>query len=241
MKKLVFAFFSCAALLFSDITVAAAASYKNALTEVVEAYKGGKVETVFAASGKLTQQIGEGAEFDVFMSADLKYPQEIVKNGWASGDVIATVENKLILWSRSIDLKKGLDVLTDKSVKQIAIANPKTAPLGAAAAQALEKAGLYKKIESKIVQGDNISQATTFVESGAAEVGITGYSVVADIIAKGEGKYEYIDSKLYDPLLYGTVIIKSSKKQEEAQKFVAFLKSDAAIKIFDKHGLSVIK
>ncbi|MDR2152629.1 MAG: molybdate ABC transporter substrate-binding protein [Helicobacteraceae bacterium] len=241
MTKLIFAFFSCAALLLADITVAAAASYKNALTEVVGAYKGGKVETVFAASGKLTQQIGEGADFDVFMSADLKFPQEVVKNGWANGGVIATVENKLILWSRSIDLKNGLNVLTDKSVKQIAIANPKTAPLGAAAVQALEKAGLYKKIESKLVQGDNISQATTYVESGSAEVGITGYSVVAEIIAKGEGKYAYIDSKLYDPLLYGTVILKNTKKLDEAKKFVAFLKSDEAVKIFAKHGLSVIK
>jgi molybdate transport system substrate-binding protein len=241
MKKLFFAFFACAALLFADITVAAAASYKNALDEVVAAYKGGKVETVYAASGKLTQQIGEGADFDIFMSADLKYPQEVVKNGLAEGEVILTVENKLILWSRTVDLKKGLSVLTDKKVKNVSIANPKTAPLGAAAVQALEKAGLYKTIESKIVQGDNISHATTLVESGAAEAGITGYSVVANIIAKGEGKYEYIDPKLYDPLLYGTVILKSTKKLDEAKRFVAFLKSDEAVKIFDKHGLSAIK
>ncbi|MDR1910979.1 MAG: molybdate ABC transporter substrate-binding protein [Helicobacteraceae bacterium] len=241
MKKLLVAFFSCAALLFADITVAAAASYKNALTELVAAYKDGKVETVFAASGKLTQQIGEGAPFDVFMSADTKFPETVVKNGQAEGDVILTVENKLIFWGKSLDLKKGFDVLTGKNVKHIAVANPKTAPLGAAAVQALEKAGVYDKIKDKLVYGEDIAQATAYVENGNAEVGITGYSVVANKIAAGEGKFEYVDSKLYDPLYYGTVILKSTKKLDEAKKFVAFLKSDTAVTIFNKHGLSVIK
>jgi molybdate transport system substrate-binding protein len=241
MKRFLIAFFACASLLFADITVAAASSYKDALTELVAAYKGGKVDTSFAASGKLTAQIGEGAPYDVFMSADVEKPEAVVKSGLAEGDVILTVENKLILWSRDIDPKSGLSVLSDKKIKHIAVADPKTAPLGAAAIAALEKSGVYDKIKDKLVFGENINQATTFVETGAAEIGITGYSVVANKIAAGEGKFAYVDSKLYDPLYYGTVIIKSTKNLAEAKQFVAFLKSDTAVKIFAKYGLSAIK
>ncbi|MDR2905675.1 MAG: molybdate ABC transporter substrate-binding protein [Helicobacteraceae bacterium] len=239
LAGLIASFFLGASLLVADITVAAAASYKNALTEIARAYDDGKVETVFAASGKLTQQIQEGAPFDIFMSADMKYPLEVEKLGLAEGAVVKSVGNKLILWSRSTDVANGLAVLNDKKVKHIALANPKTAPLGVAAMEVLQNGGALKKVEKKLVLGENISAATTLVETGAADVGITGFSVVADKIAKGEGKYAYIDAKLYSPLVYGSVVLKNSKNKEEARKFMEFLRGEKAKEIFAKHGLNV--
>ena len=239
MKSLVLALALAASVFAAEITVAAASSYTNALTEVVAAYDG-SVKTVFAASGKLTAQIEEGAPFDVFLSADTKYPEAVVAKGLAEGGVIATVENKLIVWSYTVDVK-GLDSLLDKKVKKIAIADPKVAPLGVAAVEALNGGKIFDKIESKLVYGENINVPATYVETGVADIAIVGYSVVAKQINEGKGKYAFIDSKLYSPLKYGTVIIKGTKNLADAQKFVEFLKSDAAAAIFAKHGLTVLK
>ncbi|GHV01685.1 molybdate ABC transporter substrate-binding protein [Campylobacterota bacterium] len=241
MKSLILALALAASVFAAEITVAAASSYTNALTEVVAAYKDGAVKTVFAASGKLTAQIEEGAPFDVFLSADMKYPEAVASKGLAEGSVIATVENKLIVWSQTIDVAKGLDALLDKKVKKIAIADPKVAPLGVAAVEALNASKIFGKIESKLVYGENINVPATYVEQGAADIAIVGYSVVAKQINEGKGKFAYIDSKLYNPLRYGTVIIKGTKNLAEAEKFVAFLKSDTATAIFAKHGLTVLK
>ncbi|MGE4295502.1 MAG: molybdate ABC transporter substrate-binding protein [Campylobacterales bacterium] len=239
MKTLLLSLLAALSLYASEITVAAAASYRNALEELITHYDN-KVNLIFNASGKFYHQIEQGAPFDVFMAADMKYPQEAVKNGYAAGEAIPTVENRLILWSRTIDVSKGMKVLQDKKVKKIAIANPKTAPLGERAVESLKYAKIYETIESKLVYGESISQATHFVESGAAEVGITGFSVVANIINEGKGQYFMLDPKSHKSMIYGTVVLKNSKQPEAAKRFVAFLKSPKAAEVFKKHGLTVI-
>lgn len=240
MKKIVLALLLAGSLFAQSLTVAAAASYRNALEELTPHFKDAKIDLIFNASGKFYQQITNGAPFDIFMAADMKYPLEVEKAGLAFGKVVPTVQNRLIIWSRTVDLSGGFDALKSPKVKKIAIANPKTAPLGERAYESLNSAGIYKAIESKLVYGESISQATHFVESGAAEIGITGFSVVANIINSGAGNYYIIPSDMHADMSYGTAILKSSKKTALAQKFTAFLKSQKAKEIFKKHGLIVI-
>lgn len=240
MKKIVLTLLVAATLFAETLTVAAAASYRNALEELAPKFKDAKVKLIFNASGKFYQQIANGAPFDVFMAADMKYPLEVEKNGMALEKVMPTVKNRLIIWSRTIDLKDGFKVLESKKVKKVSIANPKTAPLGMRAYESLNSAGVYQTIEKKLVYGESISQATHFVESGAAEVGITGFSVVANVISEGKGNYYMIDDSMHGDMRYGSVILKNTKKPELSKKFMAFLKSDIAKKIFKKHGLESI-
>lgn len=241
IKKIVLALALSVVLFANEITVAAAASYRNALEELAPHFKDAKVTLIFNASGKFYQQITNGAPFDLFMAADMKYPEEVVANGFANGEVVPTVANRLILWSRNIDVSGGMSVLLDKKVKKVAIANPKTAPLGMRAYESLNASKIYDKVEKKLVYGESISHATHFVESGAAEVGITGFSVVADIINSGKGNYYLISADLHGDMSYGTVILKSTKNLELSQKFVEFLKSREAKEVFNKHGLQVIE
>jgi molybdate transport system substrate-binding protein len=234
LKLLLLPLLLISAIQAASITVATAASYRNAMEEIVTLYDQ-PVELIFNASGKIYHQVTQGAPFDLFMAADMRYPQEVVKGGFALGEAIPTVENRLALYSSKHDVSAGLDALLGDDVHKIAIANPRVAPVGKRSVEALQNGGVYEAIESKLVYGESISQATHFIEMGGAQMGITALSLIADRL---EGaNYHLISRDLHQPMTYGSVVLKNSQNPEAVKRFLAFLKTPEIVAVFEKHGL----
>ncbi|WP_005034550.1 molybdate ABC transporter substrate-binding protein [Holophaga foetida] len=224
------------------ITVAAAASLKNALTEVSEAFKkahpGNEVALAFTSSGKALSQIQQGAPYDIFLSADMEFPEQLVKTGFAASEVKTYALGHLVLWSSSIDAKHlSLEGLTDPKVQRIAIANPKLAPYGKRAEETLKAKGLWSKVESKLVYGESISQTAQFALTGNAQVGFVALSLaLSPEMAKGS--YIPVPENLHQPLAQGYVILKPGANRPLAKQFGDFLLSRPAQAIFSRHGFS---
>jgi len=180
-----------------EINVAAAADLSSALQAVATNYEkrtGVAVKLSFGASGALTQQIQNGAPFDVFFSADMDYPRQLIAGGQAEGTTLHRYAvGRLVLWvskDSPLDVEhKGMNVLLDPSVKKIAIANPQHAPYGRAAVAALKHYGLYEKVTDQLVLGENASQAAQFAESGNAQVGFVALAHAMAPTMEGKGRY----------------------------------------------------
>src|SRR5208282_4042195 len=166
----------------------------------------------FGASGALMQQIQNGAPFDIFFSADMDYPKQLITGGQAEGATLYRYAvGRLVLWvpkDSPLDVEhKGMDVLLDPSVKKIAIANPQHAPYGRAAAAALKHYDLYERVSDRLVLGENISQAAQFVESGNAQAGFVALAHAVAPSMQGKGKYWMVPAEDYPPLEQGVVIL----------------------------------
>ena len=231
----------------SEITVAAAADLSVALKEVAanfEKQTGTHVKLSFGSSGGLTQQIENGAPFDVFLSADMDYPRELISRGDADGASLCRYAvGKLVLWAPAdspLDVQHmGLNVLIDASVKKIAIANPQHAPYGRAAVAALKHVGLYDQVAGRLVLGENVSQAAQFVESGNAQVGFVALAHVIAPAMKGKGKYWEIPEGAYPALDQGAVILAHSQHKREAARFLQYIKSKDVAGVLQRYGFTV--
>jgi molybdate transport system substrate-binding protein len=230
-----------------EITVAAAADMSAALPQLVEAYTkktGRTVKLSFGASGNLTNQIRNGAPFDVFFSADEEYPQQLISEGLASKDTLYRYAiGRLVLWvpnDSPLDLSKiGIQALLDPSVKKISIANPATAPYGRAAAAALRHFGIYDQVSSRLVLGENVSQAAQFVESGNAQAGLIALSHALAPAMKDKGRYWTVPLDAYPTLNQAAVVLSKSKQQDAARKFLEFLRSPEAASLLTSFGFSL--
>jgi molybdate transport system substrate-binding protein len=230
-----------------EINVAAAADLSSALQEVANNYEkrsGVTVKLSFGASGALTQQIQNGAPFDVFFSADMDYPRQLIAAGRAEGATpYRYAVGRLVLWvpkDSPLDVEhKGMDVLLDPSVKKIAIGNPQHAPYGRAAAATLKHYGLYEKVSDRLVLGENIAQAAQFVESGNAQVGFVALAHAAAPAMQGKGKYWVVPSDAYPPLDQGVVLMSHSPHQQDAAAFLEYVKSPEAAAVLKRYGFSL--
>ncbi|HWV33050.1 MAG TPA: molybdate ABC transporter substrate-binding protein [Dyadobacter sp.] len=225
------------------IVVATAANVQYVMKEIQQEFEkesGKKIEIVVASSGKLTTQIREGAPFDVFVSADTKYPEEIFKNGGSDQKPQVYATGALVLWSKDIpeaDLKPEI-VVTEK-VKKIAVPNPKTAPYGEAAVQALKALKLYEQTEKKLVYGESIAQTAQYITTGSVEAGFNALSIVLSPEMKNKGHYIIVDSSLYKPIQQAAILLKHSEdspKKESSEQFYKFLYSMKAKAIFKRYG-----
>jgi molybdate transport system substrate-binding protein len=230
-----------------EITVAAAADMSAALPELVAAYTkktGQTVKLSFGASGNLTNQIRNGAPFDIFFSADEQYPQQLISEGLASKDTLYRYAvGRLVLWvpaDSPLDLSKlGIQALLDPSVKKISIANPATAPYGRAAAAALRHFGIYDRVSGRLVLGESVSQAAQFVESGNAQAGLIALSHALAPTMKGKGRYWTVPLDAYPTLNQAAVVLSKSKQQDAARRFLEFLRSPEATSLLTGHGFSL--
>lgn len=225
------------------IIVATAANVQYVMKELKQEFEketGKEIQVVVSSSGKLTAQIREGAPFDVFVSADTKYPEEIFKNGGSDEKPKIYAYGTLALWSLSIpENELNINALSSEKIKKIAIPNPKLAPYGEAAEQALEKENLLTPLKSKIVYGESIAQAAQYITTGSVEVGFTALSVILAPEMKGKGYYTIIDSTSYKPIAQAALLLRhsdNSPKKEISQKFYDFLFSEKAKAIFKKYG-----
>jgi molybdate transport system substrate-binding protein len=225
-----------------DLTVAVAANVKYAFADLQQAFTqetGIGIKPAFGSSGKLTAQIESGAPFDVFLSADMKYPQALHDKKLAMSAPKVYASGVLVLWTmKPLDLARGIQVLNDPAVEKIALANPKLAPYGREAVNALEHFRLRSAVDAKLVYGESISQVSQYIDSGAVDVGFTAKSIVLAPTVKGKGKWVELPHGSYEPIAQGVVILKHGAEEHatSAQRFVAFLASPAARAIFEKYG-----
>ena len=223
------------------VKIAAAANLRFVFDEIKSSYISANpkvtVEVNFGSSGALLQQILNGAEFDVFMAADNSFPAKLKDQGAASGEIKTYALGKLVLWSNTLDLSKGFEMLIDPSVKRIAIAKPELAPYGDRAIEVLKSSGLYDKIKDKIIYADNISQTAQFAQTGNAEVAFLAMSLT--LTPEMKGSVYVIDPKLYKPIEQAMVLVKSWKVNPEAAKFMKFVLSPTCKPIFEKNGYIV--
>ena len=230
-----------------EITVAAAADMSTALPQVVAAYTkktGQAVKLSFGSSGNLTNQIRNGAPFDAFFSADEQYPQQLITEGLASKDTLYRYAvGRLVLWvpgDSPLDLSKlGIESLLDSSVKKISIANPATAPYGRAAEATLRHFGIYDQVSSRLVVGENVSQAAQFVESGNAQAGLIALSHALAPAMKDRGRYWTVPLDAYPTLNQAAIVLSKSKQQDAASRFLDFLRSPEATSLLTSYGFSL--
>lgn len=229
-----------------ELVVAAAADLNSALPEISHAFEkktGIKVKLSFGASGAITQQIRNGAPFDIFFSADMDYPKQLIASGEADGSTLYEYAvGRLVLWVPSespLDVRKGMEILLDPSVKKIAIANPQHAPYGRAALEALKHAGVYDRVMDRLVMGENISQAAQFVESGNAQVGFVALAHAAAPAMRGKGKYWEIPMDYYLPLAQGAVGLAHSQRKKEASQFLEYVKSNEVAETLRRYGFTL--
>lgn len=225
------------------LTVAAASSLAHCLDDLhaafTRAHPDVTVQTTLGSSGTLVAQIHHGAPYDVFLSADMEYPAALVKAGLAGSPApLAYAEGRIAIWtlSESLDISSGLPALSQ--VRSLAIAQPEHAPYGLAAKTALERAGLWKKLQSRIVYGENIAQTAHFVASGNAEAGLVAASLLQTPAYAGVGHQKLLPD---EGLLQGAVLTRRGKDNPAAIAYLDFLRSPEAQKILIRYGFSIPK
>lgn len=223
------------------IMVAAAADLKFAMDEVVSEFKksnpDAQVDLVYGSSGKFFTQLQQGAPYDLFFSADISYPQELKKAGFAASEVKPYATGRIVLWSNSLDASKmTLESLSDPKVARIAIANPKHAPYGKRAEEALKATKQWDAVQSKFVFGENIAQTAQYVQTGNAQVGIIALSLAKNAELAKQGSYWLIPDNLHQPLEQGFVITKRAEKSELAKRLGAFMESKQARTVLVRYG-----
>ena len=198
------------------------------------------VDDVVGASGNLTRQIMQGAPFDVFISADTKYPSTIFQNHFAVEKPKVYARGVLVLWTTNpgLQLQNNLQFLLSDKIKSIALANSKIAPYGTAAIAVLKKYNLFDKLKNKLVFGESISQTSQFIASRNADIGFTAKAVVLSDEMKNKGKWIELNHEDYAPILQSAVLLKygSENHSVEARKFYEFLFSEKAKDIYKKYG-----
>lgn len=229
----------------AELTVAAAANARFAVEEIARSFQmetGIKVNQVFSSSGKLYSQLKAGAAYDLFISADMEYPEKLYEEKQAASLPRLYAYGMLVLWSMGdVDVAKGIGVLAAPGVKKIAIANPDTAPYGAAAVAAMQKGGLYETLKPKLVSGESIAQVNHFVVSRAADIGITAKSSVFSGGMAGRGKWADIDPALYPAIAQGLVVTKhgAAFTGGAAEKLAAYILSSKGKGILKRYGYRV--
>lgn len=227
----------------NEVRVAAAADLKfamDALSEKFEKQTGARINVTYGSSGNFYSQMQNGAPFDLFFSADIDYPRKLEAAGLAEpGTLFKYAIGRIVIWmpaASKIDLtKQGWNALLDSTVEKIAIANPEHAPYGRAAVAALQKAGIYDSVKTKLVFGENISQAAQFVQSGNAQAGIVALSLAVSPPMR-EGKRWEIPADLHPPIEQGAILLKSARNKQAAQQFLEFVRSAAGRATLAKYG-----
>ena len=224
-----------------EVQVAVAANFSAPMQRIVALFEndsGHQASLAFGATGKFYAQIANGAPFEVLLAADDETPAKLEKEGLGvAGSRFTYAVGKLVLWSANADLVDSAGaVLNTGSFKHLALANPKTAPYGAAAIEAMTKLKVLAELQPRIVQGENISQAHQFVVSGNAELGFVALSQVYQDGKLSGGSMWAVPAHLYAPIRQGAVLLAKGKGKRAAAALLAYLKGDKARAIIRSYG-----
>jgi molybdate transport system substrate-binding protein len=218
-----------------EVRAAVAANFTAAMTEIAAQFEqasGHRLIASYASTGKLYAQIANGAPFDVFLAADQRRPQLLEEKHVADGRFTYAI-GKLVLWSSDSGRQVNSTSLAQADFNKLAIANPKTAPYGAAAVEVLRKLGVYETLGNRLIKGDSIAQTHQFVATGNAELGLVA---LAQIALDDSGSRWVVDESLYTPLRQDAVLLARGRYNDAALALLDYLRSDAAKAITHKYG-----
>ena len=246
MKRWIIAVFGMAVMLYGDTKLAVAANMSYVITPLIKAFgqidPDAKISYIVGSSGKLAAQIMHGAPYDLYFSANMTYPQRLYKAKMTLTKPVIYAKGSLaILSSEPREFSKGISLLKEPSIEKIAVANPLTAPYGAAAAEALKRAGVYDVLKEKFVYGESIAQTITYATK-AADIGIIAASALYAPKMKHykEGVHWIkVAPSLYRQIDQGMVLLKHAKENKDAKAFWNFMQSDGAKAILTSYGYSL--
>jgi molybdate transport system substrate-binding protein len=220
--------------------VAVAANFTEPAREIAARFRektGHEAVLIFGASGAFLTQITHDAPFEVFLSADEERPRLAVEQGFAVADSRFTYAiGKLVLWSRVLDVTDGKATLSAHKFSKLAIANPKSAPYGAAAVETMKALGVFDALQRRLVRGNSISQAFQFVDTRNAELGFVALAQLHGVTA---GTRWLVPENLHSPIRQDAVLLKRGANDEASKAFLAFLKGPEARAIIESFGYSV--
>lgn len=238
-----FLFAVCVPAHADPLRVAAAANLQKVFTEaLLPAFTrktGVPVQVTYGATKLLATQIENGAPVDVFVAADTAAPQKLLAEKLlAVGTVKPYAVGQLVVWSRkdAAHHPQTVQDLASPVYAKIAYANPRTAPYGLAAQQAIAKAGLSASVAPRLVQAENIGQALQFAQSGNADVALTALSLV---IEDKTDPYFIVPESLHTPIVQSLGLVKTTTQTTQALQLIDFLTSKDAAKIWKKYGYSL--
>ncbi len=224
----------------AEVKAAVAANFTQPVKEIAPLFEkatGHELVLSYGATGTFYAQITHGAPFDILLSADKATPTKAVTEGHAvAGTAFTYAVGKLVLFSKTSGLVLGESALKEGKFTKIAIANPATAPYGAAGVEVMKALGVYEALQPKIVQGTNIAQTFQFIDTGNAEVGFIALSQVASV--EGGSRW-VVPGNLHAPIFQDAVLLKTGTDNTAARAFLAFLRSAEARKVIEKFGYSV--
>lgn len=225
------------------VSVAAAANLVYAI-EALQAdfqalHPGVGVTVATGASGSLVAQITHGAPYDVFLSADLAYPQALLVSGAAApGSLRTFAAGRLVLWTTraELPLEPLAQALRAPGLHRLAIANTTSAPYGRAAREVLQALGLWAEMQPRLVVGENITQTAQFVETGGADAGLVALSLVRSPRLAPHGRWVLVPASLHAPLTHAAVLTRRGADNPAAAAFLAYLSSAPARRILEQFG-----
>lgn len=225
-----------------EVRVAVAANFRDAFNDISRAFgkanPGVRVVPSFGSSGAFTQQIVNGAPFDLFLAADMSFPRALAaQNLVEPGTLRVYARGKLVLFVPGEKAVRGLEVLREARFRRVVVANPETAPYGRAAVQALKASGLYEQVQPRLVYAQDIAQAAQLTLT-AAEAGFIAYSAVFTPAFRGKGSAFVVPQRLYEPLDQGMLVVKG-RKRPEVEAFYDFLRSPEALRVIKAYGYQV--
>ena len=236
----------------TPLRLAAAADLEPVLPPLLAQFEnqtGLRVDATYQASAVLTSQIENGAPFDLFLSADMSFPQRLIDAGSADARGFANprapvpyARGTLVLWTRKDShLLPSLALLSNPALKRLAIANPDRAPYGRAAVAALTGLKLDDALKPRLVTAENIAQAAQFVDSGNADAGLISLTSALTRQLSASGSYFVIPHDLYPPIEQGAVIVSATHQRAAARQLLDFLLSPAVQAELPKSGLTPVK
>lgn len=227
---------TCASLQADEVKVAVAANFTVAMKEIAAGFEqatGHTTRISFGSTGKLYAQIRNGAPFGVFLAADQARPRRLVEAGQASGRFTYAV-GKLVLWSADPALIDGEGgVLARADFRRLAIANPKTAPYGAAALEVMKALAVDERVRPRLVRGDNIVQTYQFVATRNAELGFVARAQIA--LRPGGSSWE-VPQSLYTPIRQDAVLLERAASDPAALALIDYLEGSEARAIVERYG-----
>lgn len=229
------------------VRVAAAADLKFALEEVAdlvaEEHPDVRLDLTYGSSGTFLQQITNGAPFDLYLSADRGYAEQLVDAGLAAPeDLFSYAVGRLVLWTpdgSDLDPAPGLTVLAPAAAGTVAIANPEHAPYGRAALAALRAAGVAEQVRPRLVLGENVAQAAEFVRSGNARAGVVALSLVLADPLRGHGRWVEVPVDTYPRLDQGGVVLSGAADLDAARAVRDVLLGDGGTEVLERYGFTL--
>ncbi|HOI66357.1 MAG TPA: molybdate ABC transporter substrate-binding protein [Thiomonas arsenitoxydans] len=223
------------------LTVAVAANFKKPAEEIGAAFKaktGDEVKYAFGATGQFAAQIRNGAPFDILLAADDTTAPALAKDGLAlASSNFVYARGTLVLYSTTLPLKEqGEQILRKGDFAHVSIANPKTAPYGTAAIEAMKKMGVYDALKPKIVEGSNIGQTFDFVATGNAQA---GFVALSQAIGAGKGQWWVVPQADYAPIDQSAILLKPGENKAVAKAYLDFLRGPEARTVIEKYGYTI--